>query len=64
MFSFGHTLETLGAASTFLSDRQAARRAGGTGLQITSHLGIAAFTPPTSTVGPPGPVLEEDKGRP
>lgn len=55
------TLATLGAASALLGDDQGARRAGGARAQITSHLGITAFTLPATAVGPTSQVLEEER---
>lgn len=53
-----HTLATLRAAQTLLGDGQCAWRAGGTGKQITSHLGITAFTLPAATISPSSQVLK------
>lgn len=56
-----HTLVTLGAASALLGDGQGARRAGGAGTQITSHLGITAFTLPAITISPSSQVLKKER---
>lgn len=50
-------LGTLRAASTLLGDGKAALWAGGAGTQITSHLGITAFTLSASAISPSSEVL-------
>lgn len=60
------TLATLRAASTLLGDGQGAWWAGGAGTQITSHLGITAFTVPATATSPLSQILKkkrEEKSR-
>lgn len=55
------TLATLRAASILLGDSQGAWRAGGAGTQITSHLGITAFTVPATAIGPLSQILKKKR---
>lgn len=50
-------LATLGAASALLGDDQGPWRAGGAGVQITSHLSIPTLTIPATAIAPSSQVL-------
>lgn len=57
-----HTLMTVGTAFALLGDGQGAWWASRAGSQITSHLGITAFTFPATAISPSGQVLKK-RGR-